>query len=82
MRACCFKDCQKPPARAVCAIPTCDAHRPDVTLDYLLTDEGWAQIQAMFRRVGRVCPNRADTQLEFIELHSAEAISFFRARES
>lgn len=69
-----------PPARAVCALPTCDAHRKETTLEQLLGDEGWQRIAVGFIAAGAVVPDRAETCVEFIAIDSEEARSFNRAR--
>ena len=69
-----------PPARAVAGLAVCDQHRETMTLDHLLTDDGWNRIVLGFRAVGKATPDRAATQLEFIPIDSAEAREFLRAQ--
>jgi hypothetical protein len=65
-----------PPARAVCAIPTCDAHRALRTVYELLTDDGFATVCRMFRAQSKVLPDRSLTEVTFIEIDSREAQGF------
>jgi hypothetical protein len=65
-----------PPARSVCGIPVCEEHRPDISLDYLLSDEGYASICQLFAARRKVAPERSATRLEFVDINSFEARSF------
>lgn len=69
-----------PPARSVCGIPVCQQHKAEITLDYLLTDEGFATICGMFALIGKAQPERSATKLIFIDIKSDEARSFLSSR--
>lgn len=69
------------PARSLCGIPVCDDHKSEITLDYLLTDAGFAQICDGFRRAGKVLPERSATKLEFVDINSQEARSFMESTQ-
>lgn len=70
-----------PPARGICGVPVCDGHRDTVTLEDLLTDEGWLRIVTGFHAARKAIPDRRDTRLEFIAIDSAEARAFRRGVE-
>ncbi len=46
----------------------CDAHRPDVKIEDIVTEAGWAQICEGFRRARRLEPTRELTKLRFLPI--------------
>lgn len=69
-----------PPARSVCGLPVCEEHKPEITLDYLLTDKGFDAIVHSFGMVGKAAPERSATKLEFISIDCDEARCFMASR--
>jgi len=64
------------PARGCCALPVCDEHRELLTVDHLVTDDGWDFIIRGFQAAGKILPDRKLTRIEFIRLDSREAREF------
>lgn len=70
------------PARSLAGIPVCEEHKAAITLEFLLTDIGFAQIVKAFQRIGKVPPDRSATVLEFIDIESGEARSFLSSSQA
>lgn len=68
------------PARAICAVPICDAHRGEITLEYLLPDESFRTIARSFHSIGKAAPRRADVRLEFGQINSDEWRNWQRSK--
>lgn len=54
-----------PPATMLLGLPHCRAHAEMTTIDMLLDDGGWAQVEASFRAINRATPRREDAVLRW-----------------
>ena len=67
-----------PGLRAILPVYLCDECKVKVTLRELLTDNGWIGICGQVLKAGRKVPKMNMTTLDFTEVGSQEAVSFFR----
>lgn len=57
------------PVKATLGLRVCNEHKDDMTVDDLVTDEGWRQIERGFDSVGRLRPTRSLNELRFDALN-------------
>lgn len=59
-------------APALLALPLCDACRLPLSINDLLTDEGFAAIAEGYRQARKIVPDRARTELTWVALDSPD----------
>ncbi len=68
------------PALCQLGIRLCDAHKASSTVESFVSDSGWLQISGGFARAGRAVPDRALTELSWVE-HEGSVLQQFRRQQ-